>query len=464
MNLLILGIGISKHKTDGVSRFESYCLSYGLNYRIVGDGEEWFGGDMSKGPGGGQKILRLKKELEGMENCLIVVCDTFDLFPVAISEEIIRKYHQLCREDQVLFAAELYCWPDRSLESAYAPGLKYRFLNSGSFIGYRDQIYKLVSDAAISETDDDQLYFTRKYLEPGTNIVLDTECVLFQALNGVRDDIVIHRNRVFNKHTNSYPVFIHGNGPSKLFLNHLENYIDPDPKIIREKYLSNFEIESSLSEYINHSPNVLFILYGDSSKDFTQFESFLKSCAEISYSNRKIIVCDSAEYNADIVQLVQTLHYSYHPETRPYHSINQILESENSTEFEYVFLLEQHCQITDTHLLYRLLPLFDRGHRVISPMLRDRNGSIYTNFWGDLDSKGYYKRSTDYVDIAQYNKRGIWNVPYVTGAILIDRKVFEENDLSINCDTDSDMEFCFKMRKQTIFMYVSNLHSYGYVS
>jgi hypothetical protein len=37
----------------------------------------------------------------------------------------------------------------------------YRFLNSGGFIGYAKDLYGIVSEKPVEDTDDDQLYYTR---------------------------------------------------------------------------------------------------------------------------------------------------------------------------------------------------------------------------------------------------------------------------------------------------------------
>ncbi len=194
-NLTILGIGIGENKTDGVTRFEYFCKSYGLNYKILGEGKKWYGGDMSVGPGGGQKINEVMEGLSGVnENDYVVICDTFDLFPIASPEEIINKFHQLCPDNNyVLFSSEVYCWPDEKLVSEYPESkTKYKFLNSGSMMGLCHVIKKLIGDDKINNTDDDQLYFTKKFLS-GEKIILDYDCHLFQALNGAKTDVVIHK-------------------------------------------------------------------------------------------------------------------------------------------------------------------------------------------------------------------------------------------------------------------------------
>lgn len=260
-DILVLGIGVSIHKTDGVLRFEHFCNAFNLPYKILGEGKVWRGGNMFVGSGGGQKINEIMEVIKPMDNKLIIMCDTFDLFPIAGKEEIIAKFKQLAKPGQILFTSEVFCWPDESLAERHPISLilnssdkainKYKFLNSGGIMGYRDDIYNLITDTdagtnnsstdsfIIRDNDDDQLFFTRKYLkmigEPSNKIVLDTKCEVFQAVNGCSDDLVIHRNRIYNKYTDSYPIFIHGNGPAKCHVNSYENYIEPLGKEERRK-------------------------------------------------------------------------------------------------------------------------------------------------------------------------------------------------------------------------------------
>lgn len=46
-------------------------------------------------------------------------------------------------------------------------------------------------------------------------------------------------------------------------------------------------------------------------------------------------------------------------------------------------------------------------------------GKLFSNFWGALDSNGYYARSEDYIELIDGKRVGVWNVPYVSGAMLI---------------------------------------------
>lgn len=446
-DILILGVGVSPYKNDGVLRFEHFCTRFGLPYRILGDGKVWKGGDMFAGTGGGQKVNEILIALEEIENKLIIICDTFDLFPLASKSEIIEKFNNLCSNDQILFSSEVYCWPDTSLASSYPETTnKYRFLNSGSFIGYRDNIYNLIKHSIIKDNDDDQLYYTQKYLS-GEKIILDHDCHLFQALNGCKKDIVVHRNRVYNKYTNSYPIFVHGNGPAKVFLNQIENHLITDLHL-------NYSF-TSISKIINE-PRIFFALYINSSVN-SKIESFLKHVSAINYHNKYVKVYDSHN-NQQIKNLIELIGFCYQPNTGHY-VYNDFIQS----NAEYYFLLEQSCIITKRDIFDELIPLCNMYQRIISPLLCHQKNPDITN---SSAQESFCKQSEDYQDIIKYHKRGIWNVPYLSSALLIKGDIIRNWNLSKENKFSSinSLGLCYNLKKYTLFMYLVNYNVYGFLN
>lgn len=454
--LLVLGIGVSPCKVDGVLRFEHFCKAYGLNYKIIGEGKQWYGGDMNNGMGGGQKIKELTDVLESMDNRLIVVCDTFDLIPIASEDEILDKFKKLCKPDQVLFSSEVFCWPKDDLKVYYPQTeSKYKYLNSGCIMGYRDSIYKLIQNNNIKNNDDDQLYFTMKFLT-GAKIVLDYKCELFQALNGVKEDIIIHRNRIYNKYTDSYPVFIHGNGPSKTFLNSIENYIEPFPY----KNICTTQFKPEVSLTINKFPKIFIALYIDSTKPGLQI--FLESITDLDYDNKIVYVYNKSN-NDEIKNMVELAGYHYKENINTYNFDDFI--NEDNKECRYYFLLEQGSIITHKNILKELINYFDDYHRIICPLLHSKAGKYFTNYWGAIDNNGFYRRSDDYLKLVEYEKRGLWNCPYVSRAILFDRQIVTNWNLMEDNKhwNDIDMQLCHNIRKNSLFMYMVNNNKYGYI-
>ena len=118
-----------------------------------------------------------------------------------------------------------------------------RFLNSGGFIGYASDVYEMIlSQGDVKDDDDDQLFYTKIFLNETTrvsgeevergisplvlhlqekwSIVLDKRADIFMNLNGAEDEVALpvtdEEVYVHNSWTDSIPTVIHGNGPAKV--------------------------------------------------------------------------------------------------------------------------------------------------------------------------------------------------------------------------------------------------------
>ena len=203
--------------TSKLTYLQQSAEQYYSYYNNIGSGIEWNGGDMSAS-GGGQKINLVKNQLQYYDdNDIILFVDGYDVFLVRDLEEIKNRFIGRCN---ILFAAELSCWPDESLAPLFDIDTitEYKYLNSGCYIGYVKDLKRLMQDD-IADSEDDQLYFQKKYLENKTNpvadyrIELDVENYVFQCLAGAVDAITIMESGyIINTDTNCCPCVIHGNG------------------------------------------------------------------------------------------------------------------------------------------------------------------------------------------------------------------------------------------------------------
>ncbi|GAA6072751.1 procollagen-lysine,2-oxoglutarate 5-dioxygenase 2 isoform X1, partial [Tachysurus ichikawai] len=101
------------------------------------------------------------------------------------------------------------------------------------FIGFAPYINKIVKQWQLHDIDDDQLFYTKIYVDPlqreSLNMTLDHKCQIFQNLNGAVDEVLMkfgtERVRIRNIVHDSLPVVIHGNINTKIYLNYLTNYV-----------------------------------------------------------------------------------------------------------------------------------------------------------------------------------------------------------------------------------------------
>ena len=457
----ILVISVATYETDCYKRFIRSLEHFNLKYKILGFSDTKYS---MTGIGGGFKIKLLNEYLDNMnlsEDTIIIFTDSFDVIFNDNGKNIIEKYKKIVKsyvdtnnsiknidldiKNKIIFSTEISCWPDTSLKDVYQKvETKYKYLNSGGFIGYVGDIKRLVN-TYIDELDDDQLYYTKKFLENKNDIILDYNCEIFQTLNNISADITLNidRSEVLNKYTNTKPSIIHGNGNSKLHLNNIGNYI-PNRWSEIYGYMETSRYNTKMKEpniaiVCNKISNVMNIKY-----DKERIYYFTNGIYDSNYITKKMYYLTS---EGDIIKdRIKEL---------------EIIRSLSKTDkIEYVIYID------DTHVIEDLdvLDLIKHGKEIITPMLV-RKDTIFSNFWGDIGKDGYYSRSDDYVDIVSRKRQGIWCVPYIQNTFIFKIELIDEiiNGYKSNDKMDMDMRLSKYLRDNNYLMYVDNLKYYGHI-
>jgi len=189
-------IGVATVKNDGYYRFINSCKYYGLKYKILGENS-----DIEFSYGNIEKLLFLKREIfMRNDNEIVLISDVSDVILMTTAEEILKRYKEM--NVSILFSAELVCWPNVSLSNKFPKtDSKYKYLNSGGFIGKVKYLKEMFINNIDNDIYDDQLYFQHCFLN-NKNIFLDYECKIFQTF-----DSTILNNNIDSCH-------FHGNGCS----------------------------------------------------------------------------------------------------------------------------------------------------------------------------------------------------------------------------------------------------------
>lgn len=140
--------------------------------------------------------------------------------------------------DQNFFSAEKACWPDSSLADKYPNnGSDWKYLNSGSYSFNIKEFIKMVDDNTVVHKEDDQLWFTNRFLENKYNIVLDYGSIVFQSIafeNTTADvpDFFYDSTTLRNKY-GAFPFIIHANGGTDMsrIYQILDNIINQDNEL-----------------------------------------------------------------------------------------------------------------------------------------------------------------------------------------------------------------------------------------
>jgi GR25 family glycosyltransferase involved in LPS biosynthesis len=433
-NLLILATGTDMN--DGLKRFIESCKVYGLKYNIMGYNKKW--------NGGGQKINLLIETIKDMsDEQIILVTNSYHVIMTSNSKEILDKYNKF--GNKVIFSTESLCYPDieKIYEYPIIPYKKNIFLNSGGFIGKVGDIKNIITN--IKDNYNDQRWYTGIFLKnlKTKKIDLDYDCEIFQCLDNYENKIDINysSSRITNKFTNTKPCHIHGNRTleNKIILNRLESYL---MRNWTDTWGYNKKNIISIDDTIMHNIYINIYIVKD-----TQYEYIDDYVIEMVKNNIK-----------EVLKVFPNIDYKIYLDIK---DRNEILKDACLKNNDYLWIVDTKYIINNKKILLNLL-LHNKG--VIAPLL-SKKGKLWSNFWGNVTDKGWYKSSFDYNSIVEYKIQGCWNVPYISGNILIKNEYLKNMQNffinSYNPNFNYYMVFSYNCRINNISMYIENVEEYG---
>lgn len=187
----------------------------GLHPRILGYGDKAWWPD-----GLGAKINALRhfvhSEVEDDE--LVLFVDAFDVLVLGGREEVVSKFEALEREQKrsLFFNAERVCFPDFpdicTEDYPVSPNSRYRYLNSGAFIGRGAALRAMLADPVNNTMPGSDQAFYQRYFRHNTDKVgLDTGCSLLCATQGIGGSwgVELVGERLQNHITGTIPAVVH---------------------------------------------------------------------------------------------------------------------------------------------------------------------------------------------------------------------------------------------------------------
>lgn len=418
----VLVFTVASNETDGFQRYLRSVDVYNFRdkLKILGLGEPWRGGNVMTYAGGGYKINLLKKALEKYQNDekkIVLFTDSYDVIFLGGLSAIVERF--LDTDARVLFSAEAYCWPDRSLAIHYptVSGGK-RYLNSGGFIGYASDVYEILDKADIRDEDDDQLFYTTVYLQDELRtrhkIKLDHKSEIFQNLFGAVADVELRfkgeEAYVQNIVYNTVPLILHGNGFSKLVLNSLSNYL-ARAWTANEGCLACWERTIELDKTKPETyPIILIAIFIEQPTPF--LEEFFQAIYRQAYpkSRLHLFIHNNVPYHESVISDF------FEKTSHEYLSSKQILPSDQISEVDARKLALDHCLLKEcsgylsvdavAHLdnEHTLKLLVEQQRGIVAPLLI-RPYKAWSNFWGAITDDGFYARSFDYMEIIKNERR-----------------------------------------------------------
>ncbi|CAB4137335.1 hypothetical protein UFOVP321_22 [uncultured Caudovirales phage] len=164
--------------------------------------------------GFGTKIIGLYEYLVNDYDDDFIYLDAYDNYCIAPPDEFNYKHRG---GTGLIISSEKGCYPDiKNIGKFPKVPHEWKYLNSGQIYGRREDFMKLYEDNPVRFEDDDQRWYTDRFLERRSSISLDY-CNIFQSVAfEVEGDFTLTYNRLYNNKTHTFPMFIHGNGKTDM--------------------------------------------------------------------------------------------------------------------------------------------------------------------------------------------------------------------------------------------------------
>lgn len=194
---------------------EQSAEKYGVKVVNLGKDHPWR--DEMTGLAGMPKIQLVNEYLAtAPDDAIILYLDGYDTFFADDPSNVLERYHQMGAD--IVFGAEDECWPDKNTAHKWGDtGTKYKYLNSGCYIGTVKALHHFIS-LPITEpaNGDDQLYCQQRYHLVNTldgfngyKVLLDFEAYIFQNHD---KNVKVINNQLWNTETSCCGCIYHGNG------------------------------------------------------------------------------------------------------------------------------------------------------------------------------------------------------------------------------------------------------------
>jgi len=191
----------------GVDKLLRSCKENHLNVEIFGLGEP-FSFD--------RKLGHCQSFISNLpDDDVVMYVDAYDILILASEDRILDEFFKM--EASIVFSVEPTCYPFPQVGPYYPKSpTRYRYLNSGSYIGYVKDLKRVFAEMMpIPEETDDQGLFLIYHLYYPERFHLDHYCKLFLTLRQTRESEIyidpIEKN-VKCLLTGTTPCIVHGNG------------------------------------------------------------------------------------------------------------------------------------------------------------------------------------------------------------------------------------------------------------
>jgi procollagen-lysine,2-oxoglutarate 5-dioxygenase, invertebrate len=139
---------------------------------------------------------------------------------------------------------------------------------------------------------------------------------------------------------------------------------------------------------------------------------------------------------------------------------SEAIEECKKNKCEYYFSIDSTVHLDNDNTLKLLI---EQNRPILAPIMV-RPGSSWSNVWGAVSMNGFYERSFDYLDMINRDRLNVWNLPFISEVMLINGQLLNKIKIEYE-DTilDPTMKFAKDMREKYVFMYGTNMESFGHL-
>ena len=328
-----------------------------------------------------EKFVCMQEHIENLPDTDVVLfVDAYDTLILAPPDVILETFLEM--RVPFVISVERNCWPDARLKEKYGPSpTSFRYINSGTYIGYVHHLKKIFHGLSpIDPKDNDQTLMTVDYLQHPETYTPDSFCQIFFPSCDVKSwEVAVDRkNRtLLNLETNTKALVLHGNGYSPWY-----------------QYVYDSLFSDTFSQYRSplqsqEDKTVFLAVFAKNYGDI--IEKYLTTIDELMYDKKLITIYINASMSTDntqeiLTRWVQKRQHAYAhiivqgdtaevvtsgwdknrfniPQTLRKKSMQLALEH----KADFYFALDCHSFVTP----FTLKELVNKNKPIIAPMLRN---------------------------------------------------------------------------------------------
>lgn len=433
---------------------------YGYDLRVLGEPGTWDGGNMAQTTGGARKLLLLREALMDLKHKYVLFTDGYDTVFQRSPRDLLDLYRSHHPNEPILFGAERACWPSKAVCERYLTlkpcDSSFRYLNSGTYVGQREKITRILTRFSGAPDSDDQLFYSKQYvreLQKGTNsIELDRDCQFFLPLAETEhgDGWEFKGNRVVTP-DGKVPFLLHGNGPAKQTIIGIYNYVagawsSHYGGLVHEKAKISAE-RILLGLVVTGTPFV---------------DEFLRSALTLAHPKSKTLLCvfysDGANEPLVRIDHEERQKYALYFEIRGGDEAKgrrEILRLAEKERTEYALVLTSETLLLEPETVTHLASW---NKSVIAGSAQRTGDAIWSNYWTDTDQTGWYRRGFDTLALYNRERTGLWQVPFASQLVL-----FRNDSYTVAVEQmgDSERTLCRNLAAHGVPVFLDNERLYG---